>query len=337
MSFNPDPAKQAQEVIFSRKKIKPNHPEIFFDNSPVFQSSSQKHLGMILDNKLNFLEHIQNVTNKINKTIRLLRKLRHSLPRSALLTIYKSFIRPHLDYGDIAYDQAYKESFHQKLESIQYNASLAITGAIRGTSSEKLYHELGLESLRNRRWYRKLTTFYKIFTNQAPAYLFKLIPVTNNHYLTRYVHEIPPFKTKHEFFKNTFFPSSIKEWNILDVSIRNADSLSVFKNKILSFIRPSPNSVFNCHLPEGLKFLTRLRLGFSHLREHKFNHNFQDTVNPFCSCGYDIETTSHFLLHCPLYSDTRSTFLNNIKNITGGLVAKSDINLTNYFFMVTCP
>ena len=53
------------------------------------------------------------------------------------------------------------------------------------------------------------------------------------------------------------------------------------------------------------------------------------TINPFFSCGYDIETTSHFLLHCSLYSDSRSTFLNNIKNITGDLVAKSDINLTN--------
>ena len=71
-SFYPDPAKQAQEVIFSRKKIKANHPEIFFNNSPVFQSSSQKHLGIILDNKLNFSEHIQNVTNKTNKTIGLL-------------------------------------------------------------------------------------------------------------------------------------------------------------------------------------------------------------------------------------------------------------------------
>ena len=69
------------------------------------------------------------------------------MPRLPLLTIYKSFIRPHLDYGDIIYDQAYNASFHQKLDSIQYNAALAITGAIRGTSKEKLYDELGLETL----------------------------------------------------------------------------------------------------------------------------------------------------------------------------------------------
>ena len=76
-----------------------------------------------------------------------LRKLHNILPRPALLTIYKSFIRPHLDYGDIIYGQAYNTSFHQKLELLQYNACLATTGAITGTSREKLYDELGLESL----------------------------------------------------------------------------------------------------------------------------------------------------------------------------------------------
>ena len=93
----------------------------------------------------------------------LLRKLHNILPRLVLLTIYKNFTRPHLDYGDIIYDQAYNTSFHQKLELLQYNACLAITGAIRGTSREKLYEELGLESLQRRRWFRKLSFFYKLF------------------------------------------------------------------------------------------------------------------------------------------------------------------------------
>ena len=69
------------------------------------------------------------ILNKVNKTIGLLRKLHNILPRSALLVIYKSFIRPHLDYGDIIYDQAHNVSFHQKLELLQYNVCLAITGA----------------------------------------------------------------------------------------------------------------------------------------------------------------------------------------------------------------
>ena len=101
---------------------------------------------MHLDTKSNFQKH-DNIISKVDKTIELLRKLQAVLPRPSLVTIYEAFIRPHLDYGDIIYDQAYKESFHQKLESIQYNAALAITGAIVGTYRGRLYQELGLESL----------------------------------------------------------------------------------------------------------------------------------------------------------------------------------------------
>ena len=110
-----------------------------------------------------------------NFLIGLLRKLYNILTRSALLTLYKSFIIPDLNYGDIIYDQAYNAPFHQKLELLQYNACLAITGAIRGTSREKLYEELGLESLQLRRWFRKLSCFYKLFKSEHPHYLFKLI------------------------------------------------------------------------------------------------------------------------------------------------------------------
>ena len=108
MSFNPDPSKQAQEVIFSRNIKKPNHPELIFNNIPVNQTSYQKHLGMFLDNKLNFGEHLKYITNKVNKSIVLLCKLQMILPRRSLVTIYKSFIRPHLDYdGIIFFDQAF--------------------------------------------------------------------------------------------------------------------------------------------------------------------------------------------------------------------------------------
>ena len=151
MRFNPDPNKQGQEVFFSRKLKKVCHPPLCFSNNNASQASSQKHLGLTLDNRLTFDEHLANESNKISKIIGLLRKLPNILPRPALLTIYKCFIRPHLDYGDIIYDQAYNLSFHQKLESIQYNASLALTRAIRGSSREKLYQELGLESLQLRR------------------------------------------------------------------------------------------------------------------------------------------------------------------------------------------
>ena len=134
MNFNPDPSKQAQEVIFSRKLQKTNHNQVYFNHNSVKQVPSQKHLGMYLDTKLNFQEHLNNVLSKVNKTIGLFRKLQAFLPRQSLVTVYKAFIRPHLDYGDIIYDQTYNDSFHQKMESIQYNAALAIARTVRGIS-----------------------------------------------------------------------------------------------------------------------------------------------------------------------------------------------------------
>ena len=136
----------------------------------------KKHLGIILDNQLKFDDHIKMVFRKISKTISLLRKLHNFLPRAVLITICKAFFRHHPDYGDILYDQVYNMSFQQKLESIQCTACLTITGAIRDTSKEKLYQEIGLESLQLRRWYRKLGMFYKIFKSKSPQYPFKLMP-----------------------------------------------------------------------------------------------------------------------------------------------------------------
>ena len=104
--------------IFSRKLKKATHPPLLFNNNNVFQVNFQTHFGVILDVKLIFEEHLKNVFNKTNETIGLLKKLSNLLPRQALVTIYKAFIRPHLDYGDVLYDQAFNNSFNAKMESI---------------------------------------------------------------------------------------------------------------------------------------------------------------------------------------------------------------------------
>ena len=173
-------------------------------------------------------------------------RLQNLLPRRSVVTIYKSFIRPHIDYGDVTFDQAYNKSFHEKLENFEYNASLAITGAIRGTSKEKLYQELGFESLQHRRWFCKLCTFYKIFKNQSPCYFYELLPIKITPHNTRSSINLPLFHIRHNSFKNSFFPSAVVEWNNLDLSILNSEILSIFRKCILKFIRPSPSSTYNC-------------------------------------------------------------------------------------------
>ena len=243
---------------------------------------------MVLDTRLDFDLHLKNVKNKANKTVGLLRKLQNTLPRTSLITIFKLFIRPILDYGDIICDRAYNTSFHQNIESIQCNAALAILGAVRGTSREKLYQELGFESFQQRSWYRKLFCLFKIINNQSPRYLFQLIPSLNTRYFSRNSENIPQLRKKHDFFRKSFFPSTIKEWKNLDPQIRKSKSISIFKSNILKFIWPKPNNVYYCHNPKGIKLLTRLRLGLSHLHEQGFKHNFQDCLNPICLCGNEI-------------------------------------------------
>ena len=109
---------------------------------------SPKYLGIVLDLKFSFNTYAAQNIKKCHKLI----GLSINLPRNALLIICKSFIRPHLDYGNILYDNPNNENFQSKLEKIQYGACLAITSAIKGTSRERLYNELGLQLLITRRW-----------------------------------------------------------------------------------------------------------------------------------------------------------------------------------------
>ena len=122
-----------------------------------------------------------------------------------------------------------------------------------------------------------------------------------------YQNKIKTLSGRTKAFNSSFYPYSIKQWC---AKIRNIVSVNKFKETIISFIRPKENSVFAIHDTKGLKLLTRLRLNFSHLNEHKFRHGFKDTVDPVCKCGVETETTLHFLLRCRLYS--------NIENRTPG-------------------
>ena len=96
----------------------------------------------------------------------------------------------------------------------------------------------------------------------------------------------------------------------------------------MKFIRPSGNSVFRCHNPKGIKLLTRLRLGLSHLREHKFKHGFLDSLNPICSCSQNIERSTQFLFHCFNYSNERLFFLYIIRNIDRNISSKNNVKVT---------
>ena len=177
---------------------------------------------------------------------------------------------------------------------------------MRGTSEKSLYDELP----QHRRWFRK-----SFIVSKSPNYLFKVVPSSNTIHNTRTVNDIPLIDVKHNFFKDTFFQSTMTERNKLDPGIRNSARFSSFKESILKFIRPAPNSIFQYQNPKGIQYLTQLRVNFSHLCDHNFQHSFQDTINPHCTCSLEAEITNHFILHCSYYENERHILLASIRSM----------------------
>ena len=169
-----------------------------------------------------------------------------------------------------------------------------------------------------------MAMLYKIYKNKSPFYFFNLILEKISSYATRNVGCVSLIKIKHNLFKNTFFPSTIIEWNKLDLTIRNAESFGIFKRNILNFIRPIRRSFFNCYNHKRNRPMTRLCLGLSHLREHKFNHNFQNCINSRCSCGMHIDTMSQFF---PLFDDKRITLLSTLNKTDCKLIDTNESTL----------
>ena len=146
---------------------------------------------------------------KANKGIGLITRLRRYLPRNYFLTIYK-VIRSHLDYGDVIYDYPENASLMQKLESVQYNTSLAVNGCFNVTSRDKSYSELDLKSLAIRQFYRRLIAFYKIVTKKALQYLIDYLPTQDLTSINlRKRPAMYPLETRTQCYRNSFFPDCI--------------------------------------------------------------------------------------------------------------------------------
>ena len=138
------------------------------------------------------------------------------------------------------------------------------------------------------------------------------------------------FKTlrcRTELFRNSFFPFAVNEWNKLDSDIENSDSYAIFRKKLLPSIRPVGNSMYGIYDPFGVTLINRLRLGFSHLREHKFRHNFADNVNLLCSCTLKTENTEYFFLRCQNNLSALTNLMNELNNISNAINSLNSTDL----------
>eukprot|EP00794_Sanderia_malayensis_P002002 gene2002-2277_t len=204
----------------------------------------------------------------------------------------------------------------EKIESVQYSAALAVTGAWKGTSRQKIYDELGWESLNLRRWSRRLVLFYKMINNLTPHYTRYPIPdLQESSYDLQVRATVGQISARTKGYKTSFYPNCLLEWEKLDHEIKLSNSVNIFKKKLLSIIRPFPKLVYGIHDPKGLSILTQLRVGLSPLNFHKFKHNFRNTLNPLCPSNDGVENTEHYFLLCQSFEVDRRSLLNNVNRI----------------------
>ena len=328
MAFNPDATKPAIGVIFTRSNVKRDLPDrLVFNGFDVIMEDETKHIGMILDEKLNFESHLSAKISKARQGLGLMKHLKKWVKYNTLETIYKMYIRPHLDYGDMVYDtgEVVRDTIFplnnssillKRVESIQYEAARIVSGAWNKTCRVKLYGNLGWESLQNRRMMRKLCLFYEILNNKFPNYLYEVIekqlPISTRVRNTGKLFDIP---CKTSRVRLSFFPSTIRDWNSLDAFIKESNSKQIFKNRMINKVRPKKKTYYGIRDNDRIKYLTILRMELSPLRAHKFGNNFNDTSDEYCTTCSTIEDNKHFLLHCVTFQLSRAILMQRISAI----------------------
>ena len=310
---------KTEYLIISRQRNRSNHPDLFLNGKKISEVDNHTHLGVTISNTLSWSVHINKAIAKADRRLNIIRRCQKILPRSCKEMLYKTTIRPVLDYGDIIYDACLK-SESDAIEKCQRKAALICTGAFRHTSNERLLNELGWERMESRRTIHRLTLFYKIYRSLTPPYLrdiCNLVPHNTDTYNLRRNHSILIPFIRRELFSKSFYPKTIREWNNLSLETKESESLHIFKEKLKRLYGHNISKKLYAH-GHGLPAVNhcRMRLGLSHLKNHLFNYNI--IQSKFCentNCDLISETSSHFLLFCPRYGPQRHTMLSEISTI----------------------
>ena len=331
-------AEKTESMIFSAKKVKPLHPPLYLSNVQINEIFHHEHLGVTLTFNLSWRSHILKIHQKASKRLNMLKPMRLTLARKTLDTLYKSLVRSCLEYADVVWDGC-NETDSDLLEQLQYEAARLVTGAIKGTSRERLLNEVAWVKLKERRTYHKLNMIYKILNNLAPSYLQELCPVqvrsiaaynlrTGEDYL------IPHART--ERFKKSFSVSSIRLWNNLPLDVRNSNSLVCFQNSYEKWRKkPKINPLFTTGNRMASLLHTRFRLGNSTLNYPLFLKNC--VASPMCSCGIVNETEFHFFFECNRFAAERCVLLAAAEQLLGTLWLNSSSSMRLQWFLYGHP
>ena len=313
-------AKTVQQ-IFSHKKH-PTTPTLHFAGQNIPKNTeTHKHLGVTFSADLRFHNHINNIIKKANIALSPLYPIAKYIDRDILNQIYKTYVRPHLDYCDVVFDGHITILDEQRLERLQNRAARLVTGTTPRTSTDKLRQDLGWETLKTRRKLHKLQFFHKLIStlHQQPEYIRHVLPqtrITNTHRTLRNYTTLtlPPNNTTS--FQRSFIPSTTRQWNTLPNQLRTLTSHKKFKRGIDNlFGMPHPPPYFSHGSKIGNTYHTQIRTGSLPLNAYLFN--LQKLPSPNCICNHPSETIQHFLLTCPLYQQIRHHLFTQLSLVLG--------------------
>ena len=303
-------------MIVTKKKTEPAYPTVMMNNVQLRKVDSHTHLGLTINKNLTWNDHIDRIVTKASKRLDCLKRIRSLVPRSTLEILYKSMVRPVLEYASILYDNL-TSYLSIRLENCQRAAALICTCAMQRTSTDALLEELGWASLRERRKYYRLTLFYKMNNQLVPSYLESLLPnqVRNRtRYPLRNADDLDIFLCKKQYRAKSFLPLTTMEWNKLDPSLKSCPSVESFKNNYKRNLFPKYNPLYSLTYTPSHRHHTRLRLKFSQLSQHLFTYNIVESpICPFCELNE--ETIRHYFLQCPTFGIHRTKLYVAIINI----------------------
>ena len=286
---------------------KNNYPTVSFDNENLADVASHKHLGLTLSSNLSWTDHITSIINSVSAMSDVLKRMKYDLDRKSMESIYFSFIRPKLEYASHIWDNCTQRD-SDLLEKVQFDIAHTVTGARTGTSHEAIYAETNWPTLAQRRTSSKLKNLIRIANNETPEYLRELLPskIGDNRPNSRHADDFQIVRARTQTFKNSFIPSGCKLWNDLPPENRSLEyAKEVSKGK--------SNDLYNFGARDLNIRHAQLRMNCSKLNSHLFSLHVLDRSE--CSCGFNLEDSKHYLLHCPLYVNARQRLLTSLSSI----------------------
>ena len=308
VTFN---AKKSKEMIFSNRCLN-NSPPLIFGDTYIDRVNTHGHLGLILTSSLDWTPQVNEVCLKSNRKLSVIRSVK-LLNRQTLDLLYKLTVRSVIDYALTVYYKDLKLSDLARLENLQYRAGKVVTGAFHFTNKVKLNNELGWETIVERGDVLSLNLFHKIHLHETRPLIKTCMPKLDfeKTCLTRSKGGYIPEKFKSTTFEKSFFPNTLKLWNSLPKDVQYKD-LFDFKICIKDKLKPQRYKHFSKGSKLGNTLLTRIRVGRSNLKQHKFTIGLSES--PQCLCMFKTESPEHYFLDCFLYLPERQKLLTLVEH-----------------------